>query len=94
MPERRVWKYELRLIDEPQLVAIPEPGWIVHVDCQGTTLCLWAEVWPDNVEADRWFTVEGTGHPIPREGRHVGTGTDDVRGLVWHVYEVGEPSNV
>lgn len=82
-----VWKYELDLVDEPQLRPMPRGAAIVHVASQADRPCLWASVDPSRTIVDRWFTVVGTGHPIPDGAEYVGTAQTHAGALVWHVHE-------
>lgn len=59
---------------------------IVHVGEQTGSICIWFECDTDQEVKSRTFCILGTGHPIPPDGKHVGTvimGT-----FVWHVYEL------
>ena len=50
-------------------------------------LVLWALVDPVMTSHSRTFVVAGTGHPIERIQRYIGT-VQMPSGLVWHVFEV------
>lgn len=81
---KRVYKYPLQ-IGETTL-PLPSGAKVLSVAMQAGVLMLWAEVWPDNEAEQRTFTVHGTGHPIPADGRrHIASVID--REFVWHVYE-------
>ena len=84
---RTVWKYELELVDEWQNRPMPRGSTVVHVSAQHNKPCLWAEVTSEFTLADRWFMVEGTGHPVEHDGRYVGTALTHGGDLVWHVFE-------
>jgi hypothetical protein len=50
---------------------------------------IWALVEPDQPEAEVWFRIAGTGHPITDDiKRYVGTFQIDRGSLVFHVFEV------
>lgn len=80
---KAVWKFQLYLIDEPQSL---DCGKILTVAEQNGSLCIWAENEP---MTRQWFTVEGTGHPIPEGAKYVGTA--HMHPLVWHVYRIPSP---
>ncbi len=82
-----VWKYPLDLVDEPQVIEVPDRAMLVHVADQYGELCVWFEVDPSRDLVDRWFTVEGTGHPVPDGATWMGTALMAGGQLVWHVYE-------
>lgn len=89
---RSIWKFPLpvALDDKPAEVTMPEGAVIVHFDTPGREPTVWALVDSDNPPEPRRFRIFGTGHPLPRGARHVGTYSDGP--FVWHVFEiVGEP---
>lgn len=66
---------------------MPYGAKILHVTDQNGTPCLWAEVSPDGQHELRRFVIQGTGHPIPEDGRfHVKTFLSG--DFVWHLYEL------
>ena len=102
---RSIWKFPLgvRPDDTAAEVTMPEGAAIVHFEAlvsgriadpetiqQHPTV--WALVDSDNPPEPRRFRIFGTGHPLPRGARHVGTYGDVGGPFVWHVFEmVGEP---
>ncbi len=85
-----VRKYRLGLVDD-QRIALPEGAEILHVGEQDTPfeLVLWALVDPERNNADRYFSIAGTGRPVSLQGGrliHVST-VQASNGLVWHVFE-------
>lgn len=84
---RTVWKYELSLVDGPQCRPMPRGATVLHARDQYGDPCLWAEVDPSRTLVDRWFVVEGTGHPIEHDGVYVGTAMSHGGALVWHIFE-------
>jgi len=93
---RAVYKYELEITDEQELLMLrgAQPR---LVGMQGGKLCLWASVDPllnpDDTEMRR-FRVAGTGYVLPDGLAYIGTVLDDTREawdgprlLVWHVFE-------
>lgn len=89
---RSVWKFPLgvRLDDKAAEVTMPAGAAIVHFALQGGEPTVWAQVDSDEAPEVRRFRIFGTGHPLPRGSRHVGTYGDGP--FVWHVFEmVGEP---
>lgn len=95
---RRIFKYPLPFTpDEPAALDMPEGAEIVRLGPRGpahgqarVTPTLWALVDDDNPTEPRRFLVVGTGHPLPRGARYVGSW--DSAPFVWHVVElIGEP---
>ena len=85
---KTVWKYELDIVDEPQNRPMPHGASLLAVAVQGDRLCVWAEVNPRYKLQDRWFVVEGTGHPLRNAADYVGSALMAGGALVWHVYEL------
>lgn len=86
---RRVWKYPVELRDGPWSFTMPESAKVVHFASFGG-LQLWAEGYPEQAKAERWFQIVGTGHPVPANGIHRGTVIESR--LVWHLYELEQES--
>jgi len=84
---RTIWKYSFIISCSPQQVGIPEDSEYLHVEMQGSNLCLWALVEPSNKPIKHDFMVYGTGFPIEDGYEYVGTGLEN--GLVWHLFEIG-----
>jgi hypothetical protein len=84
-----VWKYQLVLSVDVQIIQMPKGAEILHVHWQGHHVCMWIRLDKDNPEIDtRYFRVRPTGDdgifPIDT---YIGTAHDN-QGLVWHVFEV------
>lgn len=80
---RRVFKFEIELQDEPTIVNAPIIE-IHHVDRQNGGLYVWVEV-DDGPSEEFPFYVVGTGNPIPDQAvDYIGTVLSN--GLVWHIY--------
>lgn len=89
---RSIWKFPLgvALDDKAAEVTMPEGAQVAHFGLQDGSPTVWALVDSDNPPEPRRFQIFGTGHPLPRGCRHVGTYGDGP--FVWHVFEmVGEP---
>ena len=87
MTVRKIHKYKLKLVDEPQTILMPAMSLIRFVGRQNDDVTMWAEVRTDYpVDVARKFVVVGTGQPIPDGGTYVGTcfGVP----FVWHIFEV------
>lgn len=89
---RSVWKFPLGVAPDDQTteVTMPEGAQIVQFARQGDEPTVWALVDSDNPPEARRFRIFGTGHPLARGCRHVGTYGEGP--FVWHVFEmIGEP---
>ena len=85
-----VYKYTVPVDDRRHAIELPNPGQITHVIAsQLNELTFWALVDRDAPKNERYFTVVGTGHPIPADVAAV-AGTAPVPGMpiVWHLVEV------
>src|SRR5690348_4745124 len=93
---RAVWKYVLKIEDQ-QKVTIPWPAKVLAVAMQptpqGETICLWAEVDPDDKRIEVPIIIVGTGHPLPEPAlpgqylRHISTFQMHGGALIFHAYE-------
>jgi hypothetical protein len=89
-----VYKYRLPVDDGPLPLALPEGAQILHAEMalrddyslSEHVIEVWALVDPAVGPEQRWFTVRGTGHPVPPDARHVASMRDGV--FVWHLFEV------
>jgi len=79
-----IWKFPLNLSDK-QIISIPRDAKMLHAGAQGTQLCIWAIVNPDNELEGRIIHVVGTGYPCDAEWLYIGTSF--VSYLVWHIFE-------
>lgn len=94
MPEmQQVWKFPLRLNDDGSSdVEMPADARVIHVGVTGRTICLWAIVSPDAEKVVRQFRVVGTGWPMSKVGRHLGSVVITLETTyVWHVFAAWEP---
>lgn len=81
----RVYKYEFFVADDV-VIEMPKGAIIIATGSQKSGyVCLWAIVCPDAPLEMRFFHVVGTGHPIPKGTKYVGTVFDE--NFVWHVFE-------
>ena len=79
---RVIHKYEIS-VTTITAVAIPRGARILNLDCQGDSVCFWAEVDPDAEQVSRLVTVGVTGGGVPF-GDYIGT--FQIGGSVGHVY--------
>lgn len=84
---KTIHKYNL-IPTEKQIVLLPRFHKIIHAgfDCAGN-LCLWAEVYTDNVMEPQDIFILGTGHEMPKFSNlktHLGTVVDSQ--FVRHIY--------
>jgi hypothetical protein len=87
---RAIHKYVLEITDE-QVVPMGKHPIMRHVWMQGGQLCVWVEVTADKPLRGRVIRIFGTGHPMGEVAPwpFIGTAVDELRGLVWHVYDGG-----
>jgi hypothetical protein len=89
-----VYKYRLAVDDGPMPLALPIGAEVLHAEMalrDGSpltdhTIEMWAQVDPTAGPEQRWFSVRGTGHPVPSVARHVASMRDGI--FVWHLFEV------
>lgn len=86
---RVVHKFAVSFLGDLGPVQMPVGAEVLHADCQGNQVFVWALVDPDAEMETRRFGVFGTGHPVPEDARHIGTCIERNWGLVWHVFEEG-----
>lgn len=88
---RAIWKYNVRVSDNTQILTMPAPARVLHVGCQQPgVVAVWAEVTPgSSTEVSRAFHVHGTGHGV--RGVYVGTALDGE--FVWHLYAEDEAAS-
>ena len=84
---QEVWKFPLPMHGSAE-VLMPVDARVIHVGVQGNRICLWALVSPDAEKTVRQFRVVGTGWPMTKVGRHLGTVITGT--YVWHVFAVPE----
>lgn len=83
---KTIWKFVVRLSEEPTFISMPKVSDIKHVDVQGEDICFWAEVNPTSRKVTRTFKVHATGHPVDPYEEYLGSA--QMPPFVWHVYEV------
>ena len=84
---RSIWKFPIK-IDDHQVIPVPNGAKIRSVAVQGETVCLWAEVDPNEPIFGRDIFVYGTGHPMPDDpGTFIGSVMLHGGALVFHIYE-------
>jgi hypothetical protein len=90
---RTIWKETIRVVDEPQAVAMPPDAVVRHVDSAMPGefhINVWFECDPRNRPKEtRFLRVHGTGHDIAEDEIYLGTAM--MPPFVWHVFEVPHP---
>lgn len=86
MDSRTIYKYEL-MVGDTVTVDMPKGAEVIKVANIGgaSTIFMWAIVDPSEKREQRIFHVRGTGHPLGKVGRYVGTVFQGP--FVWHVFE-------
>lgn len=86
-----IHKFPIAIRSE-QLILMPSDAHILHVDVQGTALCVWAMVNTKGRMGQRRFYVLATGEPandvVLAGCPHLGTA--QLNGFVWHVFDGGQ----
>jgi hypothetical protein len=88
---RTIFKHILQITDT-QYVLLPEGSAILSVGEQRNALCVWYICETENpLNEQHWFSVYGTGHPLPENdlGTFLGTVLTHGQNLVWHVFHNG-----
>lgn len=91
---RTIHKFTVPVDDRRHAIKIGLPAGITHVQAlKVDEVTFWAAVDTDSTPDERYFTVVGTGHPIPADVIGVvGTAVFDTQSpagnLVWHLIEV------
>lgn len=81
-----IWKFPLRLTGGEQLCrTMPEGAIPVRFGLQNEIPTLWCLVNTLKPQADRYFAIVGTGHPIPDDYEYIGS--VDQGPFVWHAFE-------
>lgn len=84
----RIWKYELEITADMQVIEMPMCSTILSVANQDGKLCLWAMGDTARAKEERRIEIIGTGNPINHrliERKFIGTVL--VGTFVWHVFE-------
>jgi hypothetical protein len=82
---KTIYKYLLEITDE-QTVSMPIGAQVLSAQMQGTQLCIWALVYPDNFNCDRRVRIFGTGNPVTLEGDWKFVDSVQERIFVWHIF--------
>lgn len=90
---RRVFRYVVPADDQPHAFRLTGDP-VAVATASEFELEFWAENDDTATARERWFTVVGTGHPLPEGGTYAGTGQRTRLGLVFHLYEVPGPATV
>lgn len=87
---RTVWKFQLE--NHRSLLPMPRGAEILHIDCQGSDVFLWALVDTSQPPVDRMFEIVPTGGNAGGYERqhYIGTASTPI-GYVWHVFEAFAP---
>ncbi len=89
---RHIWKYKFRTTDE-FTIDMPHGSRILDIQTQDYEPCMWAEVDNNYPLITRIFRIYGTGHELPNKpGDYIKTYQEHDGGLIWHVYEITQPS--
>jgi hypothetical protein len=81
-----IWKLVLSIDDEVTM-NMPVGAVVLGAHDQHGQVCIWALVDPYAQLVPRTFLIRGTGHPVGRVGRFVGTVIMESGDLVWHIFE-------
>jgi len=81
-----VWKFAIPVSDEFQ-IALPEGAQVLSVMVQFDAPQIWVLVDPKAPPILRHFVLRGTGHPIEKVGRFVGSFQIAGGSLVFHLFE-------
>ena len=88
--DRAIWKFELSMTDDEQVIEMPLGSRIVSAAFQGHVPCLWAICSLGIVSEARRFVFVGTGWDEKAEwwNRLHFIETLHRNGFVWHLFEV------
>lgn len=89
MTTMTIWKFRLRA-HTVQHLSMPVGARILSCGTQGSDLCVWALVNPDEPKIEeRTIMIYGTGSGIAgaKKLRMIGTVQQHTTGLVWHIFE-------
>jgi len=91
---RRIFRYEVPVDDQPHAFTLRGNPLAVEAISRGFldwAVAFWAENDETQSPCEQTFQVFGTGQPLPDDAEWVGTCSRTEGGLVWHLYEVGQP---
>lgn len=84
--QKAIWKFPI-IITENQKIKIPRIYKILSIQLQDHQPCIWAEVFPGNIQDEVSIKILGTGWEFGSEmERWDYIGTIQVRKFVWHIY--------
>ncbi len=88
---KQIWKYSIDDKDwAGATILMPIGSTVLTAQIQRGVICIWAEVDPKKEQSERMFEIVGTGHTLREdmgtERKYIST-VQDIRGLVWHIYE-------
>lgn len=89
---RTIHKYQVEISKEPQVIEIPQPANIIHVEylMPKRAIYMWVEVPADMTapKEPRTFHVFLTGDGIPDNASYLGSTIDQYLPEAYHVYEL------
>ena len=88
---RTIWKYDIPVDGEVHEIHVPGPAHFRHADVQNDpgVVSVWFEVESEGTGTHPIrYTVIGTGHKVPGNGRYVRSMVTAGGALVWHLYEI------
>lgn len=80
---KTIWKFEMPT--PIGTIYMPLGAQIIRIARKGFAIYLWAIVESDSPTERRLFAAIGNGHPIPIDGKYLGTWDDGT--YVWHLFE-------
>lgn len=89
---KTIWKFPVRMTDS-FAVEMPRGARLLSVQVQNGEPCLWALVDSSAPSVDRSFALRGIGHEVGELDLSAFVGTFQLRGggLVFHLFDLGEP---
>ena len=90
---RQIWKYTLRdLTPGKSVISMPKGAEIlsVHIQELSGEPRLWAQADPENDLVEHAIYIAWTGRDFNIKGLKRFLGTLQYRGLVWHIFDIGE----
>ena len=89
---RTIHKFKVEISKEPQIIEIPEPSTILHIEylMPKRAIFMWIEVPADLTvpKEARTFHVFLTGDGIPDNAKYLGSTIDQYLPEAYHVYEM------
>lgn len=85
---KTIYKYKIGPEGLRFRIDMPQSAQILTLKMQGDDPCIWALVDTERAPEPRFFTIYGTGHPMPEDsGQYVGTFLIEGGILVFHLFE-------